>query len=208
MTASSPKKKKATLHEDVRALKVAHILEAASALLVERGFVGTTMDAMAERLAMSKPFIYQFFENKHAVLVALYDRELRDSLSVLSDPLANEGTSQQRLVHFVAVATRKNIVNRELSSALALEEKHLPKEKMAEIRALEVQFHRRLTSIIKDGIGEGAFHANDPQLASRAVMGMTQWVKRWYRPSKELSADEIANEFCELALRMVGFRSQ
>ena len=191
------------LQQDMRLLKVSHILREAGALFIERGFVQTTMDAIAERLDVSKPFIYQFFKTKHALLVALYDAELRDSLATLGDASLGGGTPPDRLANFIQVAVRKNVKNQGLTAMLALEEKHLPKAKMAQINALEDQFNQRLTAIIKDGVEAGAFNARNPALASRAIMGMLQWVKRWYRNTGDLGVETVAAEFSGMAMRML-----
>jgi len=188
----------------MRSLKVTHILREAGILFMEHGFVGTTMDAIAERLDMSKPFIYQFFKNKHALLVAMYDTELRDSLATLGDPSINGGTPRDRLLSFIQVAVSKNVKNQSLTNMLVLEEKHLPKAKMAEIYELEDQFNQRLASIIKDGVKSGEFKVDNPVISSRAIMGMLQWVKRWYKTSGELSVKTVTEEFCELSLNMLG----
>jgi hypothetical protein len=86
---------------------------------------------------------------------------------------------------------------------LALEEKHLPAAKMAEIHALENQFNHRLTEIVKAGVKAGSFEAPNPAVASRAIMGMLQWVKRWYRPTGALGVDQLASQFQALALKML-----
>lgn len=202
---SQPIEGKIGLREEMRALKVDHILRVASQLFVERGFVGTTMDAIAEQLDMSKPFIYQFFKTKHAILVALYDRELRSSLQVLSDASTQSGSAQEQLTRFVRLAVSKNVTNQALTNMLALEEKQLPDKKMVEIRALESRFNGRLKEIVIAGVASAEFQVNNPSLAARAIMGMLLGVKRWYRASGELTADEIAEQFCEFALRTVGF---
>ena len=132
-----------TIKDELRALKVDRILQVAAKLFIERGFVGTTMEAIADQMSMTKPFIYQFFPNKHALLAAICDRELRDSLSMLNAPLTDDGPPEQRLVNFVRIATLRNIENRGLWSLMSVEEKHLPKEMLSDIRALEMQFHHR-----------------------------------------------------------------
>lgn len=195
-----------TMRDELRALKIDRILQMASKLFIEHGFVGTTMEAIADEMGMTKPFIYQFFQNKHALLAAICDRELRGSLAMLNEPATKQGTPDERLANFIRVATRRNIENRGLWSLMSSEEKHLPKEMLSAIRALEVQFHKRLTAIIEDGVAAGVFEASHVEVTSRAVMGMTQWVRRWYRPSSEMDGEAVADEFCELAMRMVAFK--
>lgn len=197
-----------SIREELRALKIDRILQVASRLFIDRGFVGTTMELIADEMSMTKPFIYQFFPNKHALLAAICDRELRGSLAMLNEPATKQGAPDERLADFIRVATRRNIENRGLWSLMSAEEKHLPKEMLSAIRSLEVQFHKRLTNIIEDGVTAGIFEASHVELTSRAVMGMTQWVRRWYRPSSDLDSEEVVAEFCELALRMVAFSAK
>ena len=49
------------------------ILEAAQELFVERGYVGTTMQAVAERARISPATVYSAFTNKRMLLTALVD---------------------------------------------------------------------------------------------------------------------------------------
>ncbi|MGB3071584.1 MAG: TetR/AcrR family transcriptional regulator [Ottowia sp.] len=201
---AAPEVAEPSLQDELRSLKVERILQAAGKLFVERGFVGTTMDAIAEQLQMTKPFIYQFFDNKHAVLAAICDRELRESLALLNDPATNSGAPEDRLIAFIRTAMRRNIANRGLWTLVASEEKQLPKDMLTSIRGLEMQFHKRLSTIIEDGAASGAFQTDQPAMASRAVMGMTQWVRRWYRAGIDPAAELVTQEFAVLALRMLG----
>jgi AcrR family transcriptional regulator len=50
------------------------ILEAAAAILEERGYRAFTMDALVERAGSSKPTIYRWWKNKGALLRDVYER--------------------------------------------------------------------------------------------------------------------------------------
>jgi AcrR family transcriptional regulator len=52
------------------------LLDAAAALVVERGLGGITMEGLADRAGVSKALPYQHFDNAPDVLVALYRREI------------------------------------------------------------------------------------------------------------------------------------
>ena len=47
------------MKSELNEYKRSRILEVASELFYERGFVGTTIDAIVGRLEVKKPFIYQ-----------------------------------------------------------------------------------------------------------------------------------------------------
>ena len=52
------------MRDEVKGFKRDRILEAATQLFYERGFTGTTMQAVADRLQVTKPFIYSYFKDK------------------------------------------------------------------------------------------------------------------------------------------------
>src|SRR5918992_1014035 len=51
------------------------VLDAAFALLAERGYQGTTMGAVAERAGSSKETLYAWFASKHGLFAALVRRQ-------------------------------------------------------------------------------------------------------------------------------------
>ena len=59
--------------------KLEAILDAAYALFLERGVAATTMDAVAERACVSKMTVYANFQDKPALLSAVFDRTSHQS---------------------------------------------------------------------------------------------------------------------------------
>jgi len=52
------------LKDEVFELKRQRILDVASALFFELGYKGTSVDAIAERMHVTKPFVYYHFDTK------------------------------------------------------------------------------------------------------------------------------------------------
>jgi AcrR family transcriptional regulator len=63
------------------------ILDAALEVYVERGYQGTSMQAVADAAGVTKPVVYECFANKDELLLALLDREERRLLEAISDAL-------------------------------------------------------------------------------------------------------------------------
>lgn len=61
------------------------ILDAALEVYVERGYKGTSMQAVADAAGVTKPVVYECFPNKDELLVALLDREERRLLGAITD---------------------------------------------------------------------------------------------------------------------------
>jgi AcrR family transcriptional regulator len=81
------------------ARRVDALLEAAGAVIAERGFDAATMTAIAERAGASIGAVYQYFPNKEALVFALrtrYANEMEERWTALS--VAAEGMTVPELV--------------------------------------------------------------------------------------------------------------
>ena len=67
----------------VVAFKRARILEEASALFFEKGYEAATLEMLADRLSATKPFLYTYFKGKSAILSAICEMGVMESLSAL-----------------------------------------------------------------------------------------------------------------------------
>ncbi len=192
------------MKEELAKYKHARIVEVASELFYERGFVGTTLDAIAERLDVNKPFIYQFFRSKHEILAAVVEREIKRVIDLLDASYQREATAARRLHSFVDAWVRENIEFRMIAIIFWQEHHHFLPETEEETRNLQKVLIRRLTELIETGIASGEFEVDNARLASYALMGIAQWIPRWYRPDGDLEVDEICAYFAAQALRIVG----
>lgn len=62
----------------------ARIVEVATRLFIERGFDGTSIDAVAETAGVSKPTLYARYRDKRALFEAVLEERVRDWLAPLS----------------------------------------------------------------------------------------------------------------------------
>lgn len=63
------------------------VLDAALEIFVERGYRGTSMQAVADAVGVTKPVLYECFQNKDEMLLALLDREERRLLDAITAAL-------------------------------------------------------------------------------------------------------------------------
>ncbi len=68
------------------------ILDAALEVYVERGYRGTSMQAVADAAGVTKPVVYECYPNKDELLLALLDREERRLLEAITDALPRNPT--------------------------------------------------------------------------------------------------------------------
>jgi len=73
------------------------------------------------------------------------------------------------------------------------------------VRQKERDHERAVRAIICDGVATRDFHVDSPALASFAILEMCLSIARWFRDDGARSAEQVADEYADFALRIVGF---
>ncbi|WP_422733191.1 TetR family transcriptional regulator [Micromonospora sp. WMMD558] len=184
----------------------ARLLEAAVSAFAEKGFHGTTTRDIAAAAGLSPAALYVHHKSKEELLYLIsrsgHDhvlRLVRDAAASSDDP----ATALRRLVHdFVVVHARDHISTRVVNYELtALNPEHL-----AEIRAVRHGIEQAIRQLIERGVAAGVFDTPDPRMAGAALMSLGVDLGRWYRDEGGWSPEHIAEQYAEMALRIVGAR--
>ena len=113
MTAARPGN---NLKAELAQFKRRRIREEASHLFYRHGYEGTTIDAIADKLQVTKPFIYSYYKNKGEILYDIAKLGITLSLEALERCLVIPGSSwdQLKLVVDEGRALRREIPYRML----------------------------------------------------------------------------------------------
>jgi len=193
-----------SIKEEVRLLKREHILAKAEQLFHERGYRATSLDAIAEALDMTKPFVYGAFDKKSDILAEIYRRIVNKTLHALDEAITMEASPTRRLHTFAILLTRVVIDNQSGVSVFFREEGSLDHDKANEINAMKSEFDLRLATLLDEGVQAGEFTIRDTRMASLAIGGLISWVFVWYRKNGRLDPETIAENMAEFVLMLVG----
>lgn len=191
------------IRDAVSRLKRERIISTAVELFHMHGLGNTTLEAVAARMNVTKPFIYSHFRSKEELLAEICSRGIRTSLDVLDRVVASDASPTDKLAilaHDFMLAVLENqghiaIYNRE--------EKHLSAQSIEAINKLRREFDRKFSGLLKEGVATGEFIVDDVQVASLAIGGIISWSYVWYRPDGRLSQEQIAQQVVTLVLSMV-----
>jgi AcrR family transcriptional regulator len=195
------------MREEISAYKRERILEEAVKLFYERGFSGTTLDDIAGKLGVTKPFIYTHFRSKVELLESICRPTIEMSLGAIADAAQQAGSASDRLFRGV-VAFTKVVLTRQANIAVYFrEEKNLSAVGLDDINALRKRFDHVLSDLLEEGARNGEFHVADIRVAALAIGGMVSWAYTWYQPGGRLSIDDVGTQMARFAVEMVGVRS-
>ena len=199
----------ATIRDEVRSLKRDKILDVAAQLFSERGYHGTSIDAICGELGVTKPFIYYHFERKDDILQALYQSSIDTAIGVIEEARASDESPLRQLSRFVVAYNE--LVTSDYQPRIALNSREkglLSREMMRQINNSKYQFVSSLVEILKAGTEAGEFEIENYQVTAQAILGILHWTINWYRPEGTLSTSELSDILLRLVLRVVGARSE
>ena len=214
MTRVLPKRramKSAAGADDMRAaishLKRERIVAAAAHLFYADGFVTTTLDAVAQRLKVTKPFIYAHFRSKSELLGVICAHGIRASLDALDQVLASSAPATQKLSALMHGFMSAVLDHQKHIGIYTREEKHLDAKDRKAIEDMRREFDRKLRALLDAGVSSGEFDIADTPMASLAIGGIASWAYVWFRPDGRLGVSEIADQMAALAAAMCKTRA-
>ena len=191
------------LKSEVVAFKRRRILEVSAHLFFEQGYEGTTLDAVAEQLQVTKPYLYSYFQNKGEILFEICQTGIRESLAALEQALALEDSPRNRLRAAVAQVAQIVIAKREYVVVYMREDKNLSSADAQEILDQRRAFDRKVAALLEEGVTRGEFSVRDLSLTATTIGGIVSWLPRWYVPTGRVGASEVVAIIVDLVQKMV-----
>jgi AcrR family transcriptional regulator len=179
------------------------IYHAALTVFARHGYQATTMDDIGAVLGIKGPSLYKHVRSKQDLLAGIMlgtmETLIRNQLAAIEaggDPATRLRRTVEAHVRYHAAHPQEAFVgNREISS--------LEPEFRTRIRQLRDDYEHRLRSLIEEGCADGAFSVTSTKLVSFAILEMGMGVAAWFNPDGELTVDEVAYIYTEIAIRMV-----
>lgn len=175
----------------------AQILVASAELFSRKGYEKTSMKDIADQVGISKPALYHHLKSKHELLY-----------TIMND-LMEFGIAGLHKIDRLSIPVEKKIhlgIEHHLSSfdqyiaeyAVMLHEKTdwLPSSLERKIRRKFKNYTLIWEKLIGEAVGQGVIKPGiDPKILVWAILGMCNWVYKWYSREGRLTNSEIADIF-------------
>lgn len=186
-----------TLDKSVRRQR---IIDTAADLFQKKGYSSTTLDDVAKELGVSKAALYHYVSSKDELLSIIYAHTVKNIFMGTTEILGMDLPPEEKLRLFVRNHI-KNIIIKSLPMFFVFfsEENHLSEKDYQKIRKEKRKYNRILEEIIKEGMSKGIFNKGDVKLHSYAILGMCNWIYKWYKADQKMyTSDQIADYFIDL----------
>lgn len=174
------------------------ILEAAAAIISQKGFHGTSMQDIADAVNLQKASLYHHIASKQTILVEVLDRALHLLIDNMRQVMNLALPPEEKLYEAMRVYLQTMLENRELAGVLLLEHRSLEPDQLTSHVPRRDEFEILWRNLINEGIEQGIFSCSNSAMTARAILGVMNWTITWYRPDGRLTPGEIAEHYANL----------
>ena len=181
------------------------IVDAAANVFAERGYHGTSTQAIADVLGLRQASLYYYFPSKEAALELVCERGVDGFVETAEAILAGAGTPLEKLTALIAAHLAPNASKRDYVKVFINERRYLPDASRRRIGRKSRRIERCFEEVIRAGIADGSMREGaDVRLTMLAVLGMMNSVINWRAADQDANLARIAAELSQLVVAGLG----
>jgi TetR/AcrR family transcriptional regulator, cholesterol catabolism regulator len=175
------------------------IIDAAARVFAERGYHGTSTQAIADVLGMRQASLYYYFPSKEAALELVCARGTDGFVESAEAVLESAGTPLEKLTCLIAAHLAPIETKRDYVKVFINERRYLPGPSRRRIGRKSRRIERCFELVILAGIAEGSIRRDaDARLTMLAVLGMCNAVINWRPSDQAKDMRRVAAEFATI----------
>ncbi len=173
------------------------IVSAAASMFARHGYRATTLAEVAAAVGVKKASMYHYISSKEEILITIYGRIFDRIEGAISPIAALDLTPDERLRRMIHAHVEIVAEERDMLTVAFQEESELPERYERVIRRRKRGYEQLFEGVIEQGQREGMFRGADVRTVVYGLLGMCNWMHKWYTP-KHGTAAEIASIFALL----------
>jgi AcrR family transcriptional regulator len=180
------------------------ILTGAARAFAHGGYDATNMEQIAHACRLAKGHIYHYFRSKEEIFTQIRTEAVSRLIERLS-AIAPAAQQDPELALRKAIASVVARIFEEEGryEPLLPDPVSLSAANRRRIRTLGRRYERMFADIIRSGIAQGIFVADDPKLMTFVILRAAFTVANWYREGGKWKPDWIVEQVTEQLLRSV-----
>lgn len=180
------------------------ILRHATELFDRQGYANTSLDDIARAVGIAREGIYYYFRNRAEILLTIIEPRSIALIEGLKRILAAPGLDHADRLH---EAVRNHLEQFDLhclEMTVSLRDGHLEDARAVGTTMARIwkEYEALWTRLIGDGQKAGAFRkSGDPKMLAFGILGMCNWLARWYDPKKGTPIADLVEAYCDMVGR-------
>ena len=180
--------------------RLAEIYRTAAQIILRKGYDATSVNDIANALGVTKAGLYHYISGKKELLFDIMNfglDELDEEVAAPADEIADP---EARLRYMIAAHARLVTRGQGAITILVDEITALTPAQSRKITRRKREYFDRLRDVLEELKAAGRLHDVNTTAAAFSLLGMINWLSRWFRPDGSLTAEQAAAELTRIAL--------
>jgi AcrR family transcriptional regulator len=180
-----------------------HIYRMAAEIMCRKGYEGTAVNDIADAVGLTKAGLYHYIRGKEDLLFQImsFGMDMVDEDIIV--PARDVADAEARLRTIVERHVKRILEVGGAVTVLLEEMVFLTPRHQRTIRNRKRAYFELIRQTVERLKAEGKLRGVDPTVATFTLLGMINWISRWYRNEGKLAPEAVASDLLELALSAV-----
>lgn len=177
------------------------ILSGAAEVFRTKGYAESSLRDVAEAVGIDRASLYYYVGSKEEILVELVRGPLTD-IEKRINTIVKSGASPEDMLRD-AIVSHLDSYEQGWPESFVFLGQNLDRigDAADDFTKLAKRYHASLLRIIGEGQQAGTFRSDiDARIAMYGIIGMCNWVHRWYRPGGSRTLREVGEDFASMLL--------
>jgi AcrR family transcriptional regulator len=180
--------------------RLAEVYRTAAQIILRKGYDATSINDIANALGMTKAGLYHYINGKKELLFDIMNFGLDELDEEVVTPAHSIADPSERL-RFI-IASHAQLVTRGQGAITILVDEitALPPAQNRIITRRKREYFNGLRDLLNELKAKGRLNDVDTTAATFSLLGMVNWLSRWFRQDGDLTQEQVAEQIVKIAL--------
>jgi len=199
--ALRPRKGRRSEKQSKPATRLEEVLQSAANIFFAKGFHATSIEDVARDVGMLKGSLYYYIKSKDDLLFRLLLAGIEDGDAFIARQIDPAGDPVEQLQRAIR-AQIDYIIEKRVQFGLFLHEfDSLSGKRQHKLISVMSRYNARFVDLVRRGQQEGKLITGEPWIIVNGILGMCNWLYRWYDTDEISDSEQVKQVFVKMALQ-------
>lgn len=183
------------------ATRLEEVLQSAANIFFAKGFHATSIEDVARDVGMLKGSLYYYIKSKDDLLFQLLLAGIEDGDAFIAKQIDLQGDPVEQLERAIR-AQIDYIIQHRVPFGLFLHEfDSLSGKRQHKLISVMSRYNSRFVDLVRRGQAHGKLMAGEPWIIVNGILGMCNWLYRWYDTDQISDPEQVKRIFLHMLLQ-------
>lgn len=199
--AIRPRKVASNAKQKKPATRLEEVLHSAANIFFAKGFHATSIEDVARDVGMLKGSLYYYIKSKEDLLFRLLMAGIEDGDAFIVRQIDPAGDPLEQLDRAIRAQIDYIIQNRVPFGLFLHEFDSLSGKRQHKLISVMSRYNSRFVELVRRGQEQGQLVEGEPWIIVNGILGMCNWLYRWYDPDHASDPEQIKQVFLSMILK-------